>query len=192
LSTASRPNAVAVVAACAVAAFLAIRRDREWRSLVAPALAPLGALAFHAFLWQRTGHLATWFRVQDQAWNEGVSFGLTALRKTLGFVLDPLDSPTNAITALSVVAIAAMLWAVWKARLPVPMVVYTAVILGLMLLPATVTARPRFLFTAFPLLIAVAAIWPDDRDEAWTLLLCTCSAGLVAAIGLYGLVAVIP
>ena len=34
-----------------------------------------------------------------------------------------------------------------------------------MLLPDTVTARPRFLFTAFPLLIAVAAVWPDDDER---------------------------
>ena len=49
------------------------------------------------------------------------------------------------------------LWAMWKRRLPLPVTVYTLGILALMLLPQTVTARPRFLFTAFPLLIAVAA-----------------------------------
>ena len=44
------------------------------------------------------------------------------------------------------------------------MVAYIAVVLALMLLPATVTARPRFLFTAFPLFISAAAWWPrQDR-----------------------------
>ena len=45
------------------------------------------------------------------------------------------------------------------------MVAYIAVVVALMLLPATVTARPRFLFTAFPLFISAAAWWPR-RDRA--------------------------
>jgi len=61
-----------------------------------------------------------------------------------------------------------------------------------MLLPATVTARPRFLYTAFPALIGVAAIWPDDNEDWWALLLAVCSAGLVAVTALYGLYAAIP
>ena len=49
------------------------------------------------------------------------------------------------------------------------MVAYTLVVIALMLLPSTVTARPRFLYTAFPLLIAVAAVWPDDEEQWWAL-----------------------
>ena len=56
----------------------------------------------------------------------------------------------------------------------------------------TVTARPRFLFTAFPLLISVAAIWPDADDEMWPLLLAACGAGLVAVTALYGVLGAIP
>ena len=61
-----------------------------------------------------------------------------------------------------------------------------------MLLPATVTARPRFLYTAFPVLIAAAAIWPDDQEDWWALGLALCGAGLVAVTALYGLYAAIP
>jgi hypothetical protein len=192
LATASRPNAVGLVLACFLAAVVAIRREREWRALVAPVLAPLGAVAFHTYLWARTSEQRAWFRVQQEAWNEGASYGWTAVRKTFEFVIDPFDSPTSALTGLSVIAIGLLLFALWKAKLPLPMAAYSLVVLGLMLLPATVTARPRFLFTAFPLLIAVAAIWREDREDAWTLLLCFCSAGLLAVVGLYGLGAVIP
>jgi hypothetical protein len=55
-----------------------------------------------------------------------------------------------------------------------------------------VTARPRFLYTAFPLLIAIAALWPKDDDEAWPLLLAACGAGLVAVTALYGVLGAIP
>ena len=45
LASATRPNGVALVAACAVAAFIAIRQRRDWWSLVAPLLAPIGFIA---------------------------------------------------------------------------------------------------------------------------------------------------
>ena len=84
------------------------------------------------------------------------------------------------------------LWALFKAKLPAPVVAYTVVVVALMLLPSTVTARPRFLYAAFPLLIAAAAVWPDDDDQWWALGLSLCGGGLVAVTALYGLHAAIP
>lgn len=192
VATASRPNAVAICAACAVAAWVAWRRHHDWRAWIAPALAPVGVVAFQLFLWVHTGERMVWFRVQDEAWSEGVSFGWTALRRTYEAVVSPLGSATNIITALCVVATVAGLWALFKAKLPPPIVAYTLVVIALMLLPSTVTARPRFLFTAFPILIAAAAIWPDDDEQWWPLGLAVCGAGLVSVTALYGLYAAIP
>ncbi len=192
LATSARPNAVALAAAAAVASFLAIRRDRDWASLAAPILAPLGFVAHMLFLWSHTGESGVWFRVQREAWNEGASFGLTAVRSVGEFLTHPFDSAVNVITTLSVIAIVVMLAAMWKARLPAPVVAYTLVIVGLMLVTATVTARPRFLITAFPLLIAVAAIWPDEDRDWWGMLLALCGAGLVGVVVTYGLFAAIP
>jgi hypothetical protein len=192
VATASRPNAIAIVAACAVAAWIAWRRHGGWRAWIAPVLAPLGAVAFQLFLWARTGERGVWFRVQEEAWSEGASFGWTALRRTYDAVVSPLGSATNVVTALCVLATLTALWALWKAKLPAPIVAYTVVIIALMLLPSTVTARPRFLYTAFPLLIAAAAVWPDDDDQWWALGLSLCGGGLVAITALYGLHAAIP
>jgi hypothetical protein len=192
LCTATRPNALAVVAACAVAAFVAIRRERDWWSLAAPILAPLGFIAFQLFLWHQTGERKAWWRVQHEAWGEGISFGWTAIRHTYEFTADPFGSATRSITALCLVATLAGLWALWKAKLPPPVVAYTLVVIALMLLPATVTARPRFLFTAFPIVMAVAMIWPDDDREWWGIALATCAAGLVGVVVLYGSFAAIP
>lgn len=192
LATASRPNALALVAAGAVASFLAIRRERDWRSLAAPLLAPIGFLAFMGYLWARTGEATVWFRVQHEAWNEGASYGWTALRSIGRFTTHPFDSAVNVITTVCVLALLAMLVALWKARLPAPTVAYTLVVVGLMLLPATVTARPRFLITAFPLLIAVAAVWPEKDRDWWAMLLAVCGAGLVGVVTTYGLFAAIP
>ena len=72
------------------------------------------------------------------------------------------------------------------------MVTYSLVVIGLMLLPATVTARPRFLFTAFPLFICAAAWWPRRDRAVWDLILVTCGAGLTALTALYGVFGAIP
>jgi hypothetical protein len=65
-------------------------------------------------------------------------------------------------------------------------------IIAMMLMPATVTARPRFLFTAFPLLIAVPKVWPRKDDDWWVTLVGLSAAGLLGATTLYGLLAAIP
>ena len=46
VATAGRPNAIALVVACGLAALVAIWKDREWKALVAPVLAPIGFVAF--------------------------------------------------------------------------------------------------------------------------------------------------
>jgi hypothetical protein len=191
LGTAVRPNGLALVAACAVAALIAVRATRAWRALVAPLLAPIGFVVFQLYLRARTGEWA-WFRVQTEAWDEGTSFGWTALVNTAEAFIRPLSSPTDLITALSVIVTVALVLVARTQRLPAPLIAYTAVVLALMILPATVTARPRFVYTAFPLLIAFAAWWRDERDEEWTALMALCAAGLVALTGLYGVLGAIP
>lgn len=203
IGAATRPNGIALIAACGVAALLAIKDRREWRSLVAVALAPLGFIGFHVFLYFRTGEDLAWFRTQGEAWDEGTSFGLTALRNTIEAFTRPLSSPTDIITAVSFLAMLLLVYAAWRKRLPWPVVTYCAVVLILMLAPSTVTARPRFLYTAFPLLISAAA-WIHDIEvkyqddhrssahELWTVALGLSAAGLVTLTGLYGVFGAIP
>ena len=193
VGTATRPNGIALVAACAIAAYFAIRERREWKALIAPALAPIGFIGFQLWLGAHTGENGVWFRVQTEAWGEGTSFGLTAIRRTFKAFIHPLTSPTNTITAVSVLTMILLLWFLKKHRLPAAFNAYIAVVLLLMLLPSTVTARPRFLYTAFPLLIA-AAVWfeRDKRRDWWPYVVGACSAGLVALTALYGVLGAIP
>jgi len=192
LATLTRPNGLALVAACAVASFLAIRERREWRSLSAPLLSPLGFIGFQLWLSAHAGESRPWFRVQREAWAEGTSFGTTAIQYTWDFLTNPLASPTDALTAVTLLALAGALYCAWKRPLPWPMMAYVIAVLVLMLLPATVTARPRFLFTAFPLVIPVAAWWPERDRIGWELVLVSCGAGLAALTGLYGVFGAIP
>ena len=192
LGTAARPNGIALVAACAVASLIAIKDNREWKSLIAPALSPLGFIGFMAFLRHHTGENWAWFRVQREAWKEGTSFGATAVERTFDFFLNPASSPTTLLTAASMFALIAGLVALWKHRIPAMYVAYSAVVIALMLLPATVTARPRFLFTAFPLLIPAARLLRDDEEKWWPIVVLLMATGLVAVTGMYGVRAAIP
>ncbi|MGA1051403.1 MAG: glycosyltransferase family 39 protein [Ilumatobacteraceae bacterium] len=195
LATATRPNGVALVAACAVAALFAIADRREWRALLAPALAPVGFVVFQLWLGRHTDEPGVWFRVQREAWDEGASFGWTALSNTVHAVVDPLTSPTDTVTALSLAALVVLLFVSWRARLPLLLSAYSWGIVVLMLVPATVTARPRFIFTAFPLFIG-AAKWFEERrstdGSTWTVLCLSCGAGLAAVTALYGVFGAIP
>lgn len=195
IATATRPNGVALMVACAAAAFFAVRERREWRSLISVLLAPIGFVTFQVWLGHHTGESTAWFRVQREAWGEGASFGWTALRNTFEAVAQPMTSPTDTITALCVAATIAMVVLSWRAKLPWILNAYAWSILVLMLVPATVTARPRFLFTAFPLLIGAAQWYERKRhtDEAlWSITMVACGAGLAALTGLYGSFGAIP
>ncbi len=127
-------------------------------------LAPIGFITFQVWLGQHTGEPGAWFRVQREAWDEGASFGWTAIRNTVEAVWQPMTSPTDTITALSFVATVILVVLAWKAKMPWVLHAYSWSVVVLMLVPATVTARPRFLFTAFPLLIG-AAQWYEGRRE---------------------------
>jgi hypothetical protein len=195
-ATATRPNGLALVVACVVAAGFAIRERRDWQSLTAVLLAPLGFISFQVWLGQHTGETGVWFRVQREAWDEGASFGWTAIKNSVEAIWQPMTSPTDTITALSFLATIILLVLAWRAKLPWVLSAYAWTIVALMLVPATVTARPRFVFTAFPLLIG-AAKWYDEhrreRDETlWPMTMAACGAGLAALTGLYGTFGAIP
>ncbi|MEI6298423.1 MAG: mannosyltransferase family protein [Actinomycetota bacterium] len=192
MATATRPNGVALVAACAVASLIAIRNDRDWRSLIAPALSPLGFIGFMWFLRMHTGEDWAWFRVLREAWQEGTSFGGSAVQRTYDFFLHPVSSPTSVLTAASVAAMLIALYMARKYKMNLIYWAYTIVVLALMLIPATVTARPRFLFTAFPLFFPVARALRDEDDTWWPLVVMVMIGGLVTVMGIYGVRGAIP
>jgi len=209
LTTATRPNGIAIIAACAVAAFLAIRRNRDWSSLAAPLLAPIGFIGFMLYVDSEAGERGAWFRVQREAWDEGLSFGWTAVELTFEFFTGPFESPTGALTVACLGATAFMAWASIRVGLPWEWLAYSAVIIMMVLLPDTVTIRPRFVLAAFPLFIGVAAWWPDKcvergsgddtaatRSEnarlAWDTIVLLSGAGLVGLTGLYVALGAIP
>jgi hypothetical protein len=192
IGTATRPNGIALVAACAVASFIAIRQRREWWSLVAVLISPAGFLVFQWWLGVHTGERGVWFRVQREAWSEGASFGLTALRRTGKAIIHPLSSPTNTITLVTMLALVLLIWFLLRHPLPNYMTAYSIVVIVLMLVPQTVTARPRFLYTAFPLFISAGVWFARSKRDYWPYVVGACAAGLVGLTALYGVLGAIP
>lgn len=192
LATATRPNGLSLVAACLVASLLAIRRDRDWKSIIAPALSPVGFVAFMAFLRVHAGEDWPWFRVQREAWGEGTSFGMTAIEGVAKFLVSPFNRPSSVLTFASVFAMVVALLLYRRFRIPAMYMAYSYSVLFLMLLPATVTARPRFLYTAFPLIFPVARALRDDEDKWWPVVILVMATGLVTVIGIYGVRGAIP
>ncbi len=156
VGTATRPNAIALCAACAVAAVPAAVRRRDLRPLIAPLLSPLGLLAFFAYLRLRTGNFFAWSENEHYAFGERVDYGETTLRASWRFFQHPFESPYIFITGLSVLAIAAGTALLLRTRLPLALKTYALTVALLVTVTHIVGPRPRFLLVAFPLAIPLA------------------------------------
>ena len=155
LATATRPNALALVPAAAVAAFLAIRSQRRWSALVAPALAPLGFVAFHAFLRHHTGRVDAYLFTQTEGWGQRTS--LMATPDLFGKFWDqPFANTNEALWTVGVILGIVGFVVLVRIRAPAHLLVFTAAILVLSLTSESLSLSPRFLLTAFPLVYGLA------------------------------------
>jgi hypothetical protein len=189
IASATRPNGLAVVAAAVVAAGLAVLADREWRALLAPVLSATGLAAFVVYGWQRTGDPAVW-RHAENLWRQRLDFNSTAVQTTvqlLGDVGTAMGSDVGrtalAITLLRLLGlllVVGMLAAAWanRRRLSLPMAVYAAVSLALIVGYSTVTTRPRMVLTVLPGFVWLAA-WLPRRA---TIVLAICLLPPMAAV----------
>jgi len=184
LATATRSSAVALLLPAAWAAAVAIKRDREWRALVAPALAPLGAVSFLTYLRIHTGSWGAWFEVEQKGWGEHVDFGRQSLINLAHFAHHPLRDPRLSLVGMGTIFTVAALVVMWRRGLPATLVLYTLSVLGLCLASKTLGLRPRFVLTAFPLFIPLAGAL---RGTTWQATLALCAAGLGLLATLYTL-----
>jgi hypothetical protein len=179
LATATRPNAVALVAACAWAAAVAIKRRRAWRALAAPALAPLGIMAFFAYLEFHTGEAGAYFRTQRQGWEQTFEPAST-LRILSDFLRDPFEGTNIPVMVLGFLFMTVTLVLLVRSRPPAILIIYTLAIMAMALSSPTMGARPRFLLTAFPLVTVFAT--EDLPAPAFSLVLATFATALGAFI----------
>ncbi len=178
LASATTPVALGFEVSCLWCAYREIVPDRNWRSLAAPILAPLGFVSYQLWLWQHTGHLNAWRLTERGGWKSYPSL-VYAVHTVVVFVKDPIatnktDDLLFVCTALVVLASVVAI----RSSMPRPVVLYglAAAVLGM--ISAPIGLRPRFIFLAFPLIIAVAT-WLRPRAFVWAVAV---SAVLLAAM----------
>ena len=163
LASATSPVGVAFVISCLVAAGLAMQRDREWRAVVAPLLAPFGFLAWMGYLWAHTGRPMAWRLTESSGWKSGLSL-LYPERVVTKFLFNPFSpTMTGQILVVGTVLGGIGLWLVYRQRQPAPVVAYATSAVSLFLFSSPIGLRPRFLMLAFPLTIAAATRWEGRR-----------------------------
>ena len=181
LSTAERPTLIVLVAVSGVAAAQAIWTRREWRALLAPALTPLGVLAYFAYLGRRYHDYAYWFRIENKGWHQHIDWGAHTLRVLLW--LNPRDAHHKVfVVVLIIMFIAAVagIALMIAARLPLPVTLFGILTIVLSVISSGADTKPRFVWAAFPIFIGAAAKLP--RAIYWPLLVLS-AAGLVFLIG---------
>jgi hypothetical protein len=175
LAGAARPTGIVLAACCAWAAWEAWRRGEGLRALIAPVLAPLGTAAYFGWLWAHTGSATIWFRTQREVWQERIDWGDATVDRVFEFARHPFEDPAVAVVVLGLAVATAGVVLLVTTDLPRTLYVYTAGVLFMTVASATLGARPRFVFTAFPLVVAAAI---RLRGTAYTVVL-TAGAALL-------------
>jgi hypothetical protein len=180
VGTAERPTLIVLAVAAGVAAIQAIWARREWRALLAPALTPLGMVAFFGYLGRRYHDFAFWFRVERAGWNQHIDWGVHTLR-----IVTLTDPPTlkykifNALLVIMFVAAVAGIGMMIAARLPIPLTLFGILVVLMSVVSYGESTKPRFVWAAFPLFIGAAAKLP--RALYWPVL-------ILSAVGLFFLI----
>jgi hypothetical protein len=165
VATATEPQALVLVLACAVSAALEIRRTHSARPLIAPALSVVGAGAFAVFLWLWTGSPFASLIAQRDGWSEKTDLlALAHLTEQLAdqISLRHFNHPTidlNLAVGLGgAVILVILLVLVLRNRreMSVEAIVWTLGISWLGMTSEYVPPMPRLLITAFPAVIVVA------------------------------------
>jgi hypothetical protein len=163
VASATSPVGMVFVAVCALSALLAVARDREWKSLWALVLSPVGFLAWMAYLWVHTGTLMAWRLTERGGWQSYPSLAYP-VRILTHFLFNPA-SPTMTGQILFAGTVASILGVVLicQERQPVPVLAYGILSVVFFAVSAPVGLRPRFVMLAFPIVIAAATRWSGWR-----------------------------
>ncbi len=166
VATAASPVALAFVVSCAWAAGRDAAVHRRLRPLVAPVLAPLGFVAYMAYLKVHTGQLDAWRLSERGGWKSYPSL-LYPVRILGTFLRDPL-APTLTGQILFFGTVAAIVGVVLMVRehQPLPVLLYGLCALGSAAVSQPVGLRPRFLMLAFPVVVALGTRY-RGRTHRW-------------------------
>jgi hypothetical protein len=155
LTAATRPNGLAIVVAAAWAAYLAIRRRKELRSLVAPVLAFAGFAGVLAYMGVRAHQAGVWFAA-ERRWGEETTLGTGRWYELHHLAASDLKPDWNHIASLTglMLFVVLMVFLV-RARPPSELIAFAAAIGFFAFTSRTLGFRPRFVLSAFPLFMGL-------------------------------------
>jgi hypothetical protein len=136
---------------------VAIRTGGSWRALLAPAIAPCGAILYLGYSWLHTGEPLAFFHVQSRGWNNRIDLGGANIRAALRHVGEARLTFFVAVLAIVVGGLAVGFWLLVRWRVPGFVIAYVSVVMGLPILSTNPVSSPRFLLAALPLLIPLAS-----------------------------------
>jgi hypothetical protein len=181
LCTAERPDLVVIAAVLGLAALHAIWARREWRALFAPALAPLGLLAFFGYLGHRYHDYAFWFQEEQKGWGAHFDGGAHTFRVLFWQLPGISQFPVYNVIIIGVaVFTVAGLGLMIAGRLPVPLTLFSILVFLAVVTASTPGVKPRLVWAAFPVFIGAAAKLP--RVIFWPVVIVS-AAVLVYLIG---------
>ncbi|MEV5431593.1 hypothetical protein [Streptomyces sp. NPDC052701] len=161
----SRPTAVALAAALAVAALLALyrRRDGVVRPLAAVAIAPLGLAGYLGWVGHRMGDWNGYSKLQDGAWAHKFDYGRHTLDVLSSVPVGHFDylfamAFPDVIGVGVVLLVPVLTVLLLQLRPPAVLVVYTVVSFAMVMGTQQYFANvSRYLLPLFPLFVPVAA-----------------------------------
>lgn len=176
-----RPNGLVLFGCCVWGAWVAIRRSRDWRSVIAVLIAPIGALGYFLFLYERTGDFMGWFRAEQNGWGVRMDFGEFTWRALNDFLGGPFTDFERLVFAMSVFFVvgAGVLMVRWKP--PAVLTIYSGGLVASTLLGTNFAMTPRLLLIAFP---TVAAYVLNLQKSSFYIALGV-SAGTMAALQIF-------
>jgi hypothetical protein len=178
-ATAEASILLALVAVSGLTALHAIWTRREWRALIAPALTPLGILAFFGYVGHRYHDYAFWFQSEQAYWGQHVDWGAHTVRFLLWNSPDAFKYKfVWSLYVVMLFVIAAGIVMLLAARLALPVSLYGVFLVATFVL-SPANPRPRYVICAFPLFIGAAAKLP--RALYWPVLVVS-AASLVFLI----------
>lgn len=154
------PIAVVLFIPCVIEAYFAIRKRREFRSIWAPLLAPVGFIGFVGYLAYQSKDLFYWWQLQRMAWGTQIEpFYLIhwyAAGRGSGWGMFPV-----ALGGLAVILILARLAV--KSPLAISLKAYCVAVALMVLVNSVLGPKPRFLYWMFPAVLAI----PSEIPKKW-------------------------
>jgi Gpi18-like mannosyltransferase len=156
IATGVRPTAAVLIVCCLWGAIDAVRRRREWRAIAAPLLAPIGGLAYMAYLDAHTGTPTAFITAEDVGWGRRLDFGAWSLSHVFAYGRQGRTLFLVVIIALMLIGAMIGLWLMIRWRPPSVIVLYVVGVVALAALFSHPVSLPRYLMSAFPVLIPIA------------------------------------